>query len=133
MRSATASSSVIKSLDTSRASPYDTATPHHVRIATDFLIWLSPLIPVWFFLDLGSSSGLLTLLAGQALQTSAVEQPSVVIGVDVSSGMQTVAREKASALRLVVTWLLRDVSGLRRGDEWTEKKLLLLMAASEGL
>ncbi|KAL8673508.1 MAG: hypothetical protein Q9168_002065 [Polycauliona sp. 1 TL-2023] len=106
------STSSIQAIYTERSPTYDTA-PFHPRQAAEY-IHLANLTPGQSVLDLACGTGLVTIPAKRCVRSS-----GKVIGVDLSSGMLDIARQKTSALELDITYFehdIADLGGLELGE-----------------
>ena len=84
-----------------RASTYDQS--FHPKQTEDYVRWAA-LKPGQHLLDLCCGTGLVTIAAARDVSPS-----GSATGVDVSDGMLAVARQKAEAEKLPITWILHDV------------------------
>lgn len=87
-----------------RSSAYDES--FHPTHAANYITW-SDIQPSQNVLDLGCGTGLVTLLAKRA-----VGSLGTVTGIDISPGMLSIAREKATQQNLQVEWIEWDLNDL---------------------
>lgn len=119
----------VPELYNSRAPAYDDETTFHRSLASEYVNYANPK-PGEYLLDLACGTGLVTYEFAHVLQpdstaSTSTQQRSTIIGVDISSGMLEVAREKLSHKEnagLDIQFIQHDITDLDAIEELKETK-----------